>query len=297
MAFLPRSGERSDLGDHYSLQFLCHLSQSWFRAPQHGRLTAVPQVQGRRSCQAVLAREKGRALASWARVSCIHQRQEEWEADISPSCSGPVEIPMFSLCRGKLASQVSGMNKHCTLPFCSSCCPQEQTQCLGAAAWCCWSLSHGSELSCGTSAFHLPSLIDTGVPVQKGAGGWMLSSAVQWQAGLLHSAAVAAASLSQWEVICGDGLGAWHNSEGEQKRNTGQCRRGGSESPALLNRAAKQHFPLVRNLRHCKAKLTDSKFYSHFLGRTWFQDSITPTIVISRLKRSASASIMSYTGY
>lgn len=172
-----------------------------------------------------LPREKGRALASWARVSCIYQRQEEWEADISPSCSGPVEIPMLSLCRGKLASQVSGMNKHCTLPFCSSCCLQEQTQCLGAVVWCCWSLSHGSEFSCDTSALHLPSLIVMGVPVQKGAGEWMLSSAVQWQAGLLHSAAVAAASLSQWEVICGDGLGVWHRSEGNRKETLGNAER------------------------------------------------------------------------
>lgn len=114
VVFLPGRGKEADLGDHYSLQFLSDPSQSWFRAPQHGRLTAVPQVQGRESCQAVLVREKGRALASWARVSCIYQRQAEWEADISPSCNGPVEALMLSLCRGKLAFQVSGMNKHCT---------------------------------------------------------------------------------------------------------------------------------------------------------------------------------------
>lgn len=81
--FLSGRGKRADLGDHYSLQFLSDHSQSWFRAPQHSRLTAVTHIQGRGSCQAVLAREKGRALASWARVSCIYQRQAEWEADIS----------------------------------------------------------------------------------------------------------------------------------------------------------------------------------------------------------------------
>lgn len=134
VVFLPARGKKADLGDHYSQQFLSDHSQSWSRAPQHGRLTAVSQIQGRGSCQAVLAREKGRALASWARVSCIYQRLAEWQADISPSSSGPLENPVLSLCRGKLAPQVSGMNKHCTwtLPFCSSCCPKEQTQCLGA---------------------------------------------------------------------------------------------------------------------------------------------------------------------
>lgn len=73
VVFLPGRGKEADLGDHYSLQFLSDPSQSWFRAPQH----AVPQVQGRESCQAVLPREKGRALASWASVSCIYQRQAE----------------------------------------------------------------------------------------------------------------------------------------------------------------------------------------------------------------------------
>ena len=79
-----RKGERSsptrllmDPGDYCSLQFLSDPSQSWFRAPQQGRLTAAHPAQRRGGCQAVLVSGKAGALASWACGSWGCHRQAE----------------------------------------------------------------------------------------------------------------------------------------------------------------------------------------------------------------------------
>lgn len=295
VAFLPGRGKWAGLGDHYSLQFSSDHSQSWFRAPQHGRLAAVPQVQGRGSCQAVLAREKGRALASWARVSWIYQRQAAWEADIPPSCSGALwrlPCPSFAGENWLPKFQAWTNTAHEHYHFVPADALKSRLSAWELLVWCCWSLSHGSEFSCHTSALHLPSLIVMGVPVQKGRGWWRLSSGLQW-----HCAAVAAAALPKWEVIWGAGLGLWHSLEGEQKRNTEQYRKGGSESPSLLNRATKQCSPLWEIWGFVKPVFTDNKFYLNILGRTWVQDPVTLTVVISKLRSSASANNISYTGY
>lgn len=134
VVFLPGRGKRADLGEHCSLQFLSDHSQSRFRAPQHSRLTAVPQVQGRESCQAVLAKEKGRALPSWARVPCLYQRQAEWEADISHSCSGLRGLPCPSFAgENWLPKFQAWTNPACEhYHFAPAAAPKEQTQCLGA---------------------------------------------------------------------------------------------------------------------------------------------------------------------
>lgn len=92
-----------------------------------------PTSKGEEAARLFLPERKGEPWQAGLE-SPAFTRDRQSERQTSPSSSGLVENPMLSLCKGKLASQVSGMNKHCTwtLPFCSSCCPKEQTQCLGA---------------------------------------------------------------------------------------------------------------------------------------------------------------------
>lgn len=95
-----RKGERSsptrllmDPGDYCSLQFLSDPSQSYFRAPQQGRLTAAPPAQRRGGCQAVLVSGRREPWqAGLVAPGVATDRQSEGQTSI-PAAMAPWRLP------------------------------------------------------------------------------------------------------------------------------------------------------------------------------------------------------------